>query len=97
MNGLYEDVPGLHADPSEAASTAGTTLRDGEAETLAEAARFRSDRMALQDEQLGRLAEALPLEQLRLPFVFTTEIGPTELESLSERLLAEIERLPEVV
>ena len=97
VNGLYDDVPGLAADPASAASQADTTLREGEAEALAEAARFRSDRMALQEEQLGRLAGALPLEQLRLPFVFTTEIGPAELEGLAERLLVEVERLPEVV
>ena len=32
--------------------------------------------VALQDEQVGRLAEQLPLPQIRLPFVFTAEIGP---------------------
>jgi len=97
VNGLYEAVEGLATDPTDAASAAGTTLRTGEPEELAAAARFRSDRMALQDEQLARLADALPLEQLRLPFVFTTEIGPDELEALADRFLAEVERLPEVV
>jgi anion-transporting ArsA/GET3 family ATPase len=97
VNGLYDEVVGVDADPKEAAAAAGTTLRDGEADVLAAAARFRADRTELQAEQVGRLAEQLPLEQLRLPFVFTTEIGPTELEQLADRLLAEIERLPEVV
>jgi len=97
VNGLYDEVEGLLVHPAGAATAAGTTLRGGEAEELAAAARFRSDRMALQEEQLDRLAEALPLEQLRLPFVFTTEIGRDELEALADRLLAEIERLPEVV
>ncbi|MFP5254733.1 MAG: ArsA-related P-loop ATPase [Acidimicrobiia bacterium] len=97
VNGLYDDLPGVDADPEAAAVAADSALRDGEAESLAAAARFRRDRMALQDEQLGRLAAALPLEQLRLPFVFTTEIGPVELEGLAERLLEEIQRLPEVV
>ncbi len=53
--------------------------------------------MALQVEQTGRLAEQLPLAQIRLPFVFTTEVGPAELELLADRLLAEVEALPEVV
>ena len=64
---------------------------------MADAAAFRRDRMALQDEQTGRLAEQLPLEQLRLPYVFTAEIGPVELDELADRLLAEIDALPEVV
>ncbi len=97
VNGVYDRVPGLDADPPVAAAEAGTTLRDGEATALADAARFRQDRMALQDEQVARLAERLPLEQIRLPFVFTTDIGPEELDALADRLLAAVEALPEVV
>ena len=97
VNGLFDPVAGLDADPAEAAAAAGTTLREGEAEALADAAAFRRDRMALQDEQVERLAERLPLEQIRLPFVFTTDIGPAELDHLAERLLAAVEALPEVV
>ncbi len=97
VNGVYDEVPGVDADPAAAADAAGTTLRDGEAEVLGAAAAFRRDRTELQAEQVGRLAEQLPLEQLRLPFVFTTEIGRTELDELARRLLAEIERLPEAV
>jgi hypothetical protein len=97
VNGLYEAVAGVGTDPAAAAEAAGTTLRDGEAAVLAAAATFRQERTGLQAEQVGRLADQLPLAQLRLPFVFTTEIGPTELELLSDRLLAEIDALPEVV
>lgn len=97
VNGLYDEVPGVDADPLAAAEAAGTTLRAGEADVLGAAAAFRRARTALQSEQVGRLAKQLPLEQLRLPFVFTTEIGRTELDELARRLLAEIERLPEVV
>lgn len=97
VNGLYDQVIGVEADPLEAAAAADATLRAGEAAALAAAARFRMDRMALQAEQLDRLAEQLPLEQIRLPFVFTTEIGPAELDLLADRFLAEVERLPEVV
>ena len=83
--------------PAEAAAAAGATLRAGEADGLAAAAAFRADRMALQVEQVGRLADQLPLAQIRLPFVFTAEIGPAELEQLADRLLAEVDALPEVV
>jgi hypothetical protein len=97
VNGVYDDVPGLHTSPASAAEAAGTTLRKGEAVALAAAAAFRADRMDLQVEQVGRLADQLPLAQIRLPFVFTTEIGPVELDELADRFLAEVEALPEVV
>jgi anion-transporting ArsA/GET3 family ATPase len=97
VNGLYEELRGLRAAPEAAADEAGTTLRDGEADALRAAAEFRTDRMALQVEQVGRLAEQLPLAQIRLPFVFTAEIGPVELDQLADRLLAEIDQLAEVV
>jgi anion-transporting ArsA/GET3 family ATPase len=97
VNGVYDELAGVAADPVAAAAAADVTLRPGEAEELAAAASFRADRTALQREQVARLAEQLPLEQIRLPFVFTTEIGPRELDELADRLLAEVERLPEVV
>ncbi|MEQ1788552.1 MAG: ArsA-related P-loop ATPase, partial [Acidimicrobiales bacterium] len=97
VNGLYDDLPGLATAPAAAAEAAGTTLRAGEDVALAAAAAFRSDRMALQVEQVARLAEQLPLAQIRLPFVFTAEIGPAELDLLADRLLAEVDGLPEVV
>jgi hypothetical protein len=95
VNGVYDEVPGLDADPEEAARAAGTTLRAGEAEELAAAASFRRDRMALQAEQLDRLASKLPLPQLRLPFIFGAEVGPEELDLLADRFIADIEALPE--
>jgi hypothetical protein len=97
VNGCYDELVGVTADPVAAASEAGATLRDGEAEALAAAASFRADRTALQHEQVARLAGQLPLPQLRLPFVFTADLGPTELDLLADRLLAEIEALPEAV
>jgi len=97
VNGVYDPVDGLDADPTEAAAAAGASLRGGEPEALAAAAEFRRERTALQAEQVGRLAEQLPLAQIRLPFVFTTEIGPAELEGLAERFLTEVRALGEVV
>ncbi len=97
VNGLYDEVPGLGTRPEAAAEAAGTSLRPGEADALRDAAAFRRDRMALQVEQTGRLGDALPLAQIRLPFVFTAEIGPAELDSLADRLLGELHALPEVV
>lgn len=87
VNGLYPDHPGLDVDPVAAAHDAGAALRPGEAEALRDAARFRRDRMALQQEQLDRLGAALPLEQLHLPFLFTGDPGPTHLDVLADALL----------
>jgi anion-transporting ArsA/GET3 family ATPase len=94
VNGLYPELPGLDADPEQAALEAGTSLRGGEPAALAAAARFRRDRMALQAEQIARLEDRLPLPLLRLPFQFTTDIGPAEVDALAAALRSEIEALP---
>ena len=96
VNAVYPHVEGLDADPVAAAAAAGVSQRDGEAQALAAAAAFRRDRVALQDEQVGRLADQLPLPQLRLPFLFTTEIGPAELDRLARAVLADIDALAEL-
>ena len=97
VNGVYDELAGVGVPPAGAAAAADTTLRKGEAEVLQAAAAFRADRTELQTEQMARLADRLPLAQIRLPFVFTTEIGPDELDGLADRLLAEIEALGDVV
>jgi anion-transporting ArsA/GET3 family ATPase len=83
VNAMYSVVPGLDADPDEAAAEAGVFLRPHEAEALRAAAAFRSRRQALQAEQAERLAKALPLPQLPLPFLFSSEIGPGDVETLA--------------
>jgi anion-transporting ArsA/GET3 family ATPase len=93
VNGVYPALAGLGADPVAAAETTGVSLRPGEADALVTAAAFRRSRVQLQDEQVGRLEAALPLPQIRLPFLFTTDIGPAELETLAGALLDEIESL----
>jgi anion-transporting ArsA/GET3 family ATPase len=93
VNGLYPRLDGLEVDPDEAAASAGTTLRPGEASALKAAAEFRQRRMALQDEQVARLAEKLPLPQLRLPFLFRADIGADEVGFLAGALRESIEAL----
>jgi arsenite-transporting ATPase len=93
VNGVVPDIAGLDADPVGAAERVGVSLRPGEAEALAAAAAFRRGRMALQAEQVARLGDQLPLPQLRLPFLFTTDIGPADLDLLARALLAEIDAL----
>lgn len=91
VNGEYPDLDGLDAKPSVAAKTAGVKLRSGESTALAEAATFRLHRRALQLAQIDRLAEQLPLPQLRLPFNFSGDLGAAELSVLADALLAGIE------
>ncbi len=93
VNGLYDDYDGLGEAPAAAAEAAGVSLRAGEAEALAAAADFRRHRVGLQAEQVNRLSEQLPLPQVRLPFLFETEIGPDEVDVLARAVLANIEGL----
>jgi anion-transporting ArsA/GET3 family ATPase len=96
VNGLYPPIEGLVADEravTAAADEADVALRPGEAAALGSAARFRLDRTALQAEQVGRLEAQLPLPQLRLPFLFSAEIGPAELDELARVILREINAL----
>ena len=93
VNGLYPHLDGLDVDPVAAAEAAGTTLRDGEAGALKEAAEFRRRRTALQEEQLARLAERLPLPLLRLPFLFKADLGPDDLTVLARALQDGVEAL----
>jgi hypothetical protein len=87
VNGLYDDLPGLATDVEAAAEAAGRRLTADERAALAEAAAFRLDRIALQQEQLERLAAGLPLPQLRLPFLFTPDIGAEDVTVLARCLL----------
>lgn len=91
VNGLYPRLEGLDADPASAAGDAGVALRDGEAGALRDAAHFRAARQRLQDEQVARLADALPLPQLHLPALFTAELGLAEVDTLAAALTLSVE------
>ena len=60
---------------------------------MAAAARFRSERMALQAEQIDRLTEALPLPQIRLPYLFDAELGPDQVDELATAFLGGVDAL----
>jgi len=98
VNGVYPDRPldGM-TSPEEiqaAAIEAGVGVSDSDAEHLARAARFLTRRRHLQEEQLARLAEGLDLPKIMLPFLFSADIGPAELEVLAEALTAGMHALP---
>ncbi|MGH9157105.1 MAG: ArsA family ATPase [Acidimicrobiales bacterium] len=86
VNGLYPVLDGLDIDPDEAAAAAGVALRPGEADSLRRAADFRRSRARVQAAQVARLADALPLTQLHLPLLFSTGIGPPEVQILAGHL-----------
>lgn len=96
VNGCYPRLEGLEVDPGEAARAEGVDLEAGEADALRAAAAFRRQRQELQEEQVRRLAEALPLPQLRLPHLFVDRIGRVELERLANALGEEVRHLPEM-
>jgi anion-transporting ArsA/GET3 family ATPase len=86
VNGVYPRLSGLDALPPDIDASAAGALR--------EAAAFRLQRQELQAEQIARLAERLPLPQLELPFLFTTDLGPAEVDILADALAAAVGKLP---
>ncbi len=100
VNACYLPVAGVGAkwldEPEVLASVAGgAPPAPSEAGALRRAAAFRAGREAVQSEQLARLAADLPLPQLRLPFVFSDDIGPSEVAELAEALGRAVEALDE--
>ncbi|MGH8973581.1 MAG: ArsA family ATPase [Acidimicrobiia bacterium] len=88
VNGLYP-ARALATEPGAiraAAAAAGVAIPESEVDHLALAAEFHSRRRALQTAQLERLAESLDLPQVHLPFLFTAELGPPQLEVLAGAL-----------
>ncbi len=93
VNGVYDQLDCLAEDPRTLALEAGVDVAQDMLDAVAAAARFRADRAALQRSQLERLASALPLPQISLPYLFTTSIGPAEVDLLADRLLAGVSAL----
>jgi anion-transporting ArsA/GET3 family ATPase len=83
VNGMW---PHLELPPDAALAVTGLGLSPQAVDKLSQAAGFRRQRQELQDAQVARLAEMLPLPQLRLPFVFTTELGPDDAQFLANAL-----------
>jgi anion-transporting ArsA/GET3 family ATPase len=66
------------------AANAGLELSNEQVVSLAAAAQLRVDLERRQRAQCARLASLLPLPQIRLPYLFTTDIGPSEVEVLAD-------------
>ncbi len=97
VNAVYPRLEGLDVEPEAAADALGGGpdggLRPGEAGALRAAARFRASRQRLQEEQIARLADALPLPQVHVPALFTAEINAAEVDVLAAALADSVRRL----
>jgi hypothetical protein len=93
VNGWYTDAPEPSQPAARDAAIVGRSLDDAEAAALDAATAFRHERHLRQREQVDRLANRLPLPQIRLPFLFDT-IGPDQLELLADELTASIAPIP---
>jgi anion-transporting ArsA/GET3 family ATPase len=85
------DEPAELAELSEAV---GVKLSPDELASLAAAGQLRRRRQQSQAVQVARLAIELPLVQLQLPFCFSSELGPDELEQLTDAFTAAVGLVP---
>lgn len=94
VNQCFAPLPaGVTADPDAIradAAACGRFVPDAEAHDLADALAFRAERHRLQRAQVDRLAERLPLPRIELPFVFTPDVTPPQLDLLADALTAGI-------
>jgi hypothetical protein len=95
VNGLVPVPEGLANDFDALVAANAPRISAADTANLRDAAAFRLKWAARQNEQVARLSEALPLAQLHTPYVFTTEPGPAELETLSNALSVGIDALSE--
>ncbi|MDQ1435410.1 MAG: hypothetical protein QOF59_2226 [Actinomycetota bacterium] len=96
VNGCFTPLPvGVGADPGAIladAQAANRFVSPREAEDLARAAAFLEERHALQQAQIQRLNELLPLPQIELPFVFNPDITRGQLDTLADAFERGIEQ-----
>jgi anion-transporting ArsA/GET3 family ATPase len=97
VNACYPDpgVPASVGEVQQLSDELGVFVSPREAADLVAAAEFRRERFVLQQQQADRLAARLPLPQVRLPFLFTAELGPPEIDTLAATFAGQIDALPE--
>ncbi|MEX2256417.1 MAG: ArsA-related P-loop ATPase [Acidimicrobiia bacterium] len=94
VNAFPADLALAAHDLADDAAAAHVAIPEADRDALDAAASFRHERHELALEQAERLAERLPLPQIRLPFLFG-EIGPAEIDQLADALADEVLRIPE--
>lgn len=79
VNSVWPEIKGLEKAAAE------TGKRENDArDNRRSAAAYRLARQQQQRSEINRLAEGLPLPQIELPFVFTTDLGRADLDALAE-------------
>jgi anion-transporting ArsA/GET3 family ATPase len=89
VNGVWPSLD-LPTDVTGTLRRSALVLHPAEVDRITRAAEFRRHRQALQEEQMARLADRLPLAQLRLPYVFSTDLGPADVGRLASALGAQL-------
>jgi len=88
VNSVWPEIKGLEKAASE------TGKRANEArDNRRTAAEYRLARQQQQRSEIDRLAAGLPLPQIELPFVFTTDLGRSDLDMLADVLIDQAEAL----
>jgi len=95
VNGVYQrlELPSSAAEVASAADAAGAHPREDEAAALLASASFRLHRQELQAVQIERLASELPLPQIHLPQLWTTDLGPAHVGALASALAEQVDHL----
>jgi anion-transporting ArsA/GET3 family ATPase len=97
VNGCFPPLPaGVAAGAASILDDAQASNRfvsQREADDLANATAFLEERHALQQEQIQRLRELLPLPQIELPFVFNPDITRDQLDTLAGAFTRGLEKL----
>lgn len=94
VNSCYPELGHLDADPATAARGAGIEqLAASDVERIERAAEFRRGRQRVQQREIARLVERLPLAHIELPYLFVDAVGKDELGVLTDALAAGIAAL----
>ncbi len=88
VNGCWPDRPGLAKSPGMAARSHHIKLSGEAKRALESAAGFGRARLERQRHQIDRLAAALDVPLITLPRLPTAELGPRDLSTLAEALMA---------
>jgi anion-transporting ArsA/GET3 family ATPase len=91
VNGVLPVLADIDRDPADLIDA--TTVPKAQLSTLRAAGKWWSTRCDRQREELDRLAEALPLPQIQLPYLFGTTIGGAESVELSDALIRGVSQL----
>jgi len=91
VNGVLPELADIDRDPAELIGA--SAVPPSQMSTLRAAGHWWSTRFDRQREELDRLAEALPLPQIQLPYLFGHTIGAAESVALSDALIRGVSQL----